>query len=184
MPPTAPPPSDDAAALHAALQAGPLAGQAVTTLRIGGSHTTLASGDGSGEPALRSLNIGARVTATTCFSHSPPTGADLEGAIALVEEAVMPARAMLAAGSALYTADAGIRRIAIAAGVEAQPEMQLALEDVERTFGHLAAVAGGRPAPADDWAHDPAFAATLLILRECMQHLGFGRIEIRSDGVL
>lgn len=184
MPPTAPPPSDDAAALYATLQAGPLAGQAVTTLRIGGSHTTLASGDGTAEPALRSLNIGSRVTAATCFSQSPPTGAELEGAIALVEDAVMPARDMLAAGSTLYTADAGIRQIAIAAGLEAQPEMQLTLDDVERTFGQLAAVAEGRPPAEDDWSLDPAFAATLLILRESMQHLAFGHIVIRSDGVL
>jgi len=184
MPNSAPQPSDDAAALYATLQAGPLSGQAVTVVRIGGSHTNLASGTGAQEPALRSMNIGSRVTAATCFSHTPPSAAELESAIELVEEAVMPARTMVAEGSTLYTADAGIRQIALAAGLEAQPEMQLSLGDVEQTFGRLAALALGRPASQDDLPGDPAFAATLLILRECMQHLGFDHIVIRSDGVV
>ena len=184
MPHSAPQPSDDAAALYATLQTGPLAGQPVTTLRIGGSHTTLASGHGEGEPVLRSLNVGSRVTAATCFGHTPPTGAELEAAIALVEDAVMPARSMLADGSALYTADSGIRQVAIASGLEAQPEMLLTLDALENTFQRLVALSLGRPASEDDLSDDPAFAATLLILRECLQHLGFDRIVIRSDGVV
>lgn len=184
MPPSALQPSDDAAALYATLQAGPTAGQPVTTLHIGGSHTTLASGNGEGEPALRSLGIGSRVTAATCFGHTPPTEAELEAAITLIEDAVMPTRSLLAADSALYTADAGIRQIAIACGLEAQPEMLLTLEELEHTFHRFAAIALGRPASQDDLPTDPAFAATLLILRECLQHLGFDRIVIRSDGVV
>ncbi|WP_311223027.1 MULTISPECIES: hypothetical protein [unclassified Acidovorax] len=186
MPSTAPAPlsADDAGALYAALQAGPLAGTPVTTLRIGGAHTTLASGSGPQARVLRSLPIGARATAAVCFSHQPPTGAELEAAIALVEEAVMPVRPLLADQSALFTADSGIRQVAIAAGLQAQPEMQLTLDAVERTFERLVAVSLGQPATHGNLPGDAAFAATLLILRETMQHLGFATIVIRSDAVV
>lgn len=186
MPSTAPAPlsAEDAGALYAALQAGPLAGTPVTTLHIGGSQTQLASGHGPQARLLRSLPMGARATAAVCFAHQPPDGADLEAAIALVEDNVMPVRPLLAEQSTLFTADAGIRQVAIAAGLEAQPEMQLTLEAVERTFARLTAVALGQPAAHAELPDDATFAATLVILRETMQHLGFAAIVIRSDAVL
>lgn len=184
MPLSAIQPSDDAATLYATLQAELLAGQPVTTLHIGGSHTTLASGRGEGEPALRSIAIGSRVTAATCFAYASPTEAELQSAASLIEQAVIPASAMLAAGSALYTADSGIRQIAIASGLQAQPEMLLTLQELEQTVERVTAVALGRPGAPDDLPSDPAFAATLLILRACLRHLGFDRIVIRSDGVV
>jgi hypothetical protein len=102
----------------------------------------------------------------------------------LVEDAVMPVRALLAPGSTLYTADGGIRQIALAAGLPAQPELRLPLEAVEHTFNRLAALSLGRPATQDTLAQDNAFAATLLILRECLHHLGFDHIVVRSDAVV
>lgn len=186
MPTTAPAPlsADDAGALYAALQAGPLAGTPVTTLRIGSTQTTLASGDGPQARLLRSLPIGARATAALCFAQQPPTSAELEAAIARVEDAVMPVRALLPEASMLFTADAGIRQVALAAGLEAQPEMQLTLDAVERTFERLVAWTEGRLAGQDDLPQEPAFAATLLILRETMQHLGFSAVVVRSDAVV
>ena len=174
---------EDAAALYQALRAEGMA-DALTTLHIGGAHTRLLSGAADAPALLRTLDIGARVTAATCFAHQPPTEAELEHAIMLVEDAVMPVRDLLAPGSTLYTADGGIRQIALAAGLPAQPELRLPLEAVEHTFNRLAALSLGRPATQDTLAQDNAFAATLLILREGLHHLGFDHIVVRSDAVV
>lgn len=174
---------DDAVALYGALQAGPLAGSAITTLHIGGAQTTLASGTGPA-PQVLTLDIGARATAAAHFRHPIPTAAELEHAIMVVEDAVMPARAALSPDSVLYTADAGIRQVAIAAGLEAQPELLLTLPVLEAAFNRVADIASGSPAAAEPALDDPAYAPTLLILRECLHHLGFSGIVIRSDAVV
>ncbi|CAM4067268.1 hypothetical protein [Paracidovorax anthurii] len=172
----------DAGALYAALQAGPLAGSAITVLHIGAAHSSIASGTGPQPHVLRTLDVGSYATAAACLRHQPPTGAEVEQAIAVVEDAVMPVRAVLPAGSALYTADADIRRIALQAGIPAQPEMQLPLEALERVYQRMASRAmGGAPQGSDAVEDDPAFIATLVILRECLHHLGFEGISIRSE---
>ncbi|GKT22494.1 hypothetical protein [Acidovorax sp. SUPP3334] len=175
---------NDAGALYQALQAGPLAGSPITVLRIGAGHSSIASGTQAQARLLRTLEVGYYATAAACLRHDPPAEGELEHAIQMVEDAVMPVYAVLPPGTTLYTADAGIRQVALAAGVEAQPEMALPLDAVERTFQRLAAVAMGRPPAQEGLPEGTAFAATLLILRECMQHLGFDRIVIRSDTVV
>ncbi len=175
---------NDAGALYQALQAGPLAGSAITVLRIGAGHSSIASGTQAQARLLRTLEVGYYATAAACFRQDPPAEGELEHAIQVVEDAVMPVHAVLPPGTTLYTADAGIRQVALAAGIEAQPEMALPLDAVERTFHRLAAVALGRPPAQEGLPEGSVFAATLLILRECMQHLGFDRIVIRSDTVV
>lgn len=183
MPSSAPSPHD-ADALYAALQAGPLAGSAITVLHIGAGHSSIASGNGNGpQPQLlRILEIGSRATAMACLRHDPPTAHDVENAIATVEDAIAPLQGLLAADSTLHTADPGIRQIALRAGLEAQPEMDLPRDAVEDLYQRVAGRAmAGAAAPAQDIEGDQGFIATLLILRECLQHLGFDRIAIRSD---
>ncbi|MDA8455552.1 hypothetical protein M4R22_12330 [Acidovorax sp. GBBC 3334] len=172
----------DAGTLYAALQAGPLAGSAITVLHIGAAHSSVASGTGPQPHLLRTLDVGSYATAAACLRHQPPTGAEMENAIATVEDAVMPLRSALAEGSVLYTADAGIRQIALQAGIAAQPDMELPLDAVERVFQRVAARSLGAPAvQPQDPEDEPAFVATLLILREFLQHLGFGHIAIRPE---
>lgn len=84
----------------------------------------------------------------------------------------------LPTGAILYTTDAGIRQIAHIAGLADAPQMLLQLDDVERVYNLLAAVALGRPASISGVRTDPPFAATLTILREFMHHLGFGAVAI------
>jgi len=181
----APPVTEDAAALYETLVHEAPQASAVTTLHIGGSHTTLASGSASGAPALlRTLDLGARVLATTCLVHEPPLPEELHAAAAIAQAAWAPLREHLAPGSRLYTADAGIRQIALAAGLEAQPDMELPLQAVQQLFEQLLQP----PAPAHDadapaLPRYPAFAATLVILRACLQTLGFTHLSLRSDAV-
>ncbi len=177
----APPLAQDAPALYTALSDEAPAGAALTTLHIGGSHTTVASGVAGSAPALlRTLDVGARVTATTCFAQDVPHPEELQAAAQAAQEAFAPLREAVDAGGALYTADAGVRHIALAAGLEAQPEMELTLAAVEQVFARLLGAAperGAPPLPAEG-----RFAACLAILRGGMQALGFQRITICSDG--
>jgi exopolyphosphatase/pppGpp-phosphohydrolase len=154
------------------------AGGAVAVLQMGDQTTYVAAGTGP-EPAVQfTLPLGARRTGTGEFKHDPPTAAEMELAIMTVEDEVMPLARHLPPGATLYTADAGIRQIAHIAGMADAPQMLLQLDDVERVYNLLAAVALGRPASISGVRTDPPFAATLTLLREFMHHLGFGAVVI------
>ncbi len=76
--------------------------------------------------------------------------------------------------------DPGIRQIALRAGLEAQPEMELPRDAVEDLYQRVASQAMAGTA-ASGIEGDAGFIATVVILRESMQHLGFDRIAILSD---
>jgi hypothetical protein len=59
----------------------------------------------------------------------------------------------------------------------------MAREAVEALFQRLASRALGTPVPATDLPHGRDVAAALVILRECMHHLGFERGAVRSENV-
>ncbi|WP_227001373.1 hypothetical protein [Pulveribacter suum] len=175
----APPVTEDAPALYDVLARELPEAEAFATLHIGGSHTTLASGQAGSQPLLqRTLDLGARVTAATRFADEQPQPDEL---LAAAQEALAAFQALqgrVPEGASLYTADGGIRQIALAGGLEAQPQMQLPLALLEQVFEELLA------APAADGAQPgPRLAATVVILRACMQALGFQGVTIRSDAV-
>lgn len=153
-------------------------GAPVTLLHIGTEQTVLVTGSNLEPEALLTLGIGSRKTANEYFKHVPPTAAEIENAIAAVENEVV--RAGLVDGSALVTTDATIREIALLSGVAAGAELGLGLEAMERTFERLAAVTLGRPASREELPTGAAFAATLLILREVMHHLRFSSITVKA----
>lgn len=155
-------------------------GAPVTLLHIGTEQTVLVTGSNLEPEALLTLGIGSRRTANEYFKHVPPTPAEMENAIAAVENEVVRARAGLVDGSALVTTDATIREIALLSGVAAGAELGLGLEAMERTFERLAAVTLGRPASREGLPTGAAFAATLLILREVMHHLRFSSITVKA----
>ncbi len=154
------------------------AGGAVVTLHVGDETTHVAAGTGPAPAVQFTLPLGARRTGTGEFRHDPPTPGEMELAIMTVEDEVMPLARQLPTGATLYTADAGIRQIAHIAGLADAPQMRLPLDDVERVYNLLAAVALGRPASMSGVRTDPPFAATLTLLREFMHHLGFGAVVI------
>jgi hypothetical protein len=119
----------------------------VDAIHIGDERTTIGNA---------SLAVGAASLARTHFRHEPPSPLELENAIAAVEDEIVKARQV---ESTLRTDDARIRELARrCAATDA-----LSIEAVEHAFGELAA----RGVPAEGQA-----AATLLIRRELMHHLG------------
>ena len=125
-------------------------------LHIGESSTTI--GD-------TSLAVGAGQLARDHFRHEPPTGLELENAIAAVEDEI--ARRPVLHRS-LLTSDASITELA-------EGEDTLSREAVEQAFQRLCGRAPGA-------LGERRVAATLVILRELMHHLEVESIVIDDEG--
>ncbi|MDP4238477.1 MAG: hypothetical protein Q8904_03280 [Bacteroidota bacterium] len=149
-------------------------------LHVDDEYSFIAHGtDSTGLNSLWVFDIGSEKTARDFFIHNPPTPAEVENAIQVVEDEVMPLHKLITTGSSLYTLDAGIRETAQLT-VFAEHEQKIILEraDMEQLFNRLAAIITGRPASQDIIPTTNSFAATLLVLREVMHHLGFLDIGI------
>lgn len=122
--------------------------------------------------ATVTLPVSARGLAQDVLRHDPPTPAELERAIDLVEDALGASRLAKAERGVLMASDAVLRLLP---GLEAEGA-SLALAAVEALFQRLASRALGTPVAAADLPQGRELAAALLILRECMHHLGFERV--------
>jgi hypothetical protein len=121
------------------------------------------------------LRVGPQGLADTVLQHDPPTPAELERAIDLVEDALTGLRPG-PAGAGLVTADAVLLALP---GLGPQGG-SLTRDAVESLFQRLASRALGTPVPEAELPHGREVAAALLILRECMHHLDLGRVDVLS----
>lgn len=156
-----------------------------SALHLGSEAVLLAVGtDPSAPAAVLRLALGGGSTARRFFRGAVPTPLELETAIAVVEDEVYAAHRHLQTlapdGIALmpWSADPALHEVADLAGVPPGSERQLRLDAMERLFNRLAAVAEGRPAAHEGLPEDPAFAGTLLVLRELMHHLPFATLTL------
>jgi len=166
---------------YAAARAGVTDGTRIAVLHIGTHQTVLANGHDAVPTSVLALPIGSKITASRYFQYHLPTPAEIETAIHAIEDEVVRTRSLITGRSTLFTTDHAIRDIARMAGTADQPEMTLNLDALERVFARLAAVTLGRPASREEIPEDPAFAATLLIVREFMHHLEFPAIRITTN---
>lgn len=155
-------------------------GKPVTVLHIGAEQTWIATGSGSESAAMLGLAIGSRKTAAEHIRNHPPTPADLENAIRVIEDEIARAQTITKGNSTLFTMDAIVREIALVAGLPDQPELLLSIDAVERTFERLAALTLGQLRAQDGFPRSNAFAASVLILREFMHHLQFLTITVKT----
>lgn len=166
--------------LYATATAGVNAGVAVTMLHIGTEQVVVVAGSGNKPAAAMVLELGAARTAREHFRHEPPTPHEMEHAIMTVEEEVIRARTLIVDDSRLLTGDAGMREVARFAGVSDSGTVTISIDRIEQAFGRIAAVTLGRPASQEGVPADNAFAARLLILRECMHHLRFPSVMLTA----
>jgi exopolyphosphatase/pppGpp-phosphohydrolase len=150
----------------------------IAVLYLGAGETGVAVGASVDPDAIITLDMGSRKTSTDFFKHSPPSPGELETAIQIVEDEVTRVLGIVGDGAELFTVEASVRELAQAAGQSADSDIVLSLEQIERTFERLAAVSLGRPAALEGLPVSNEFAATLLIVREFMHHLGFSRITV------
>ncbi len=154
------------------------AGDCIVVLHMGAQHSGIALGLGPEPDLVKLLPLGAVRTAQEQFRTTPPTPLALENAIQVVEDVVMPLRAVIPRAALLFCTDAAVREIALLAGVVPAETVQLSLETMERLFNRLIAVVEGSPAAHQGLPETNSFAATLLILREFMHHLQFAHIVV------
>lgn len=149
-------------------------------LHIGAEQTDIIVRSAEQKDLNMPLALGSQLTALAYFRHTPPTPAEMENAIMVVEDELMRVRRDIPEGARLSSSDNDIRAIARLAGVAENEEMWLSVDAVERTFDRLALVISGRPASFEGIPAGNNFAATLLILREFMHHLQFAEIVVKG----
>jgi exopolyphosphatase/pppGpp-phosphohydrolase len=119
------------------------------------------------------LPIGPVGLARDALRHDPPTPAELERAIDLVEDALTSSRLAHGARGELVTTDPVLLAMP---GLNGQGA-SLTRDGVEALFQRLASSALGMPASTAESLHGREVAGAIIILRECMHHLGFDRIR-------
>lgn len=139
-------------------------------LGFGPTVTTLSSDDGD----VVTLGPSPAALADACFRHDRPTAVELERAIDVVEDALMSAKPPLARGAGLTTSEPTLRQLPGLGAVGAT----LSRDAIEALFQELASIALGMPDPHEPTVTGRDRAASLLILRECMHHLGFDSVRI------
>jgi hypothetical protein len=159
--------------------AGP--GPCLVALHIGPEQTGIAVGQGPLPDLLKLLPMGAERTAREQFRSTPPSALAMENAIQLVEDLVMPLRALIPRDAQLFSTDAALRELALLSGLDEQSAMLLSLEAMERCFNRLTYVLEGSSFAQQGLPASNSFAATLLILREFMHHLQFAQIALLHD---
>ena len=130
----------------------------------------------SGAQAV-TLPVGIRDVADNVLRHEPPTPVELERAIDVFEDALSGSRLAQAERGALVTSDAVLRSLP---GLQASAT-GLSREAVEAQFQRLAARSLGTPVAEAELPAGRDFAAALLILRECMHHLGFESVQLAAE---
>jgi hypothetical protein len=128
-----------------------------TWIRFEHDRTTLAASAG----VEVVVPAGAAALAWALFRHDPPTSGEIEQAIDAVEDALASTGLLQAAESQVLDV-LGLR----------VGDVRRTGEQVEMQFQRLASMALGPPAARDAGALSGVGAATRLILRECMHHLG------------
>lgn len=113
----------------------------------------------------------------SCFSHTPPTDAEIEMAINDVEDKLMPLIVEFKSeNEQLVSYDPIVREISTYANIE---NGELSIREMKDVFSRFAAIVSGRPASTDTLPLSADFAAGLLILREVMHHMGFKSIIVK-----
>lgn len=143
-----------------------------TRLRLDAHSTTLST------PGAAEVTVGAGIDdlAKAVFRHDPPTPAELEQAIDIVEDALMATRLAHTERGELVSSGALIRALP---GLQVDGS-RLTRDEVEALFQRMASVSLGNPGALGDLPSGGPACAALLLLRECMHHLGFDAVRIAT----
>ncbi len=149
----------------------------ITALEFGDTVSAVALGGQSEPTRVLRLQLGPGALARRHLRGASPGEAAIEAAIAEAEERIMPLRPLVAADSLCVSRDPRIAWIADVLGLPREPWVDLRTDAVEEGFNRWVAIALGRPATQDTLPTAAEFAASLLVLREWLHHLGFAGIR-------
>lgn len=168
--------SDFVAVARAAAMVDPQPTALTTLLHIGDEHLVVLSGRGDKPEIVRRLDLGAARVARDFFRHDLPTSREIERAIDFVEDEIMGLGKADVATTSLWSISAALQAWAPLSG------RTMTIETVEQWFQRLAAASLGQPGAMQGLPAGREAAATLLILREFMHHLGHPAITV-ADAV-
>ncbi|NMM04708.1 hypothetical protein [Polaromonas sp.] len=151
-----------------------------TVLELGGNTSAVRSGEGA-TPAAKEFKLGVESLVQQCLLHQPPSPIELEHAIELTEDVVMPLASQFATSPLLVLQGMGAQVISKAIQAGGLVQTTLTLDMVESLFNRLVAVSAGRPASQESLPIDKCLFASLLILREFMHHLGFTQVTLQTS---
>jgi exopolyphosphatase/pppGpp-phosphohydrolase len=120
--------------------------------------------------------LGADALVRQCLRHEPPLPIELEHAIDLTEEVVMPLAAQFSGSAGLILQGLCAALMINALEGSGISQTVLNLDEVESLFNRLVAVSQGRPVSQETLPTDARFLAVMLILREFMHHLNFSQV--------
>lgn len=133
------------------------------------SRVRLTGEDGVSREFVLALGLDAMTPGS--FRRDPPTPLELEQAIMVVEDVLMPLAARIPPYPVLQLQSP----VPLA---EALGSHELSRESIERLFGQLVAMVEGDPLASAQLPRDRRIAAALLILREWMHHLDAGSVVL------
>ena len=133
------------------------------------------------EQQHRKLLLGVDAVVRACFRHAPPSPLELEHAIELTEEVVMPLANQFGGTMNLVLQGRGAQLIAQGLATGLTVQTALTLDAVEALFNRLVAVSEGRPSTQEVLPSDAHFFAAMLVLREVMHHLRFSSVKLQAS---
>lgn len=164
---------------NAPSEAGSANPAAVTVLDLGDYASTVfqQAGGVAGQKIL--LAWGVEWLVERSMRHNPPLPLELEQAIEITEDVVMPLARVVAGGTDLVVQGPGATVLAQLMTTAEGPQSVYPLDRIEDRFNQLVEVSQGRPATLSDGPIHPSAFAAMLNLREFMHHLRFERVSIR-----
>lgn len=154
---------------------------AIVTLDIGEYLSRVVMHGAGRASATVEIAVGSGSTSARFFKSGLPAPDEFEAAIDGVEAEVMKLHPILDAGSVLVAKGAALGEFGRVSGCAPLGEGSASLEAVEQIFQRLVSASYGLPSMRSGLPHGTAFAATALILREFMHHLGFSSIAFAAD---
>lgn len=138
----------------------------------------LVSGTERTPHAVARLETGPDAIAEAIFRHERPTPGEIETAIATVEDELAPVARSVAPGSMLVALGEPIEGLLAQVPMLEAGAAPIARESIEAVYQRLAAISLGAAPSRDETVAGPAATATVIVLLECMHHLGFETLTL------
>lgn len=151
-----------------------------TTLQLGTETSTVLCSQDGHVVLQQELQLGTTSLARQWIRHTPPTPLDIEHAIEVTEDVLMPLAAKLARTEQLQLSGSGAALILQGVGAAPDAALHWSLEEVEVLFNRIALVSQGRPIGHEALPTAPEFYVAMVIVRECLHHLRFTELVVKS----
>ncbi|CAM8638544.1 hypothetical protein MCEMSEM18_03333 [Comamonadaceae bacterium] len=153
---------------------------AQTILQLGAETRTVLCVEDGHVVLQQELPLGTASLARQWMRHTPPTPLDIEHAIEVTENVLMPLVAKLVRSEQLQLSGSGAALILQGMGVAPDAALHWSLDEVEGLFNRITMVSQGRPIGNEALPTAPEFYAAMVIVRECLHHLRFGGVVVLS----